>query len=107
MRIFIVLIFFSNLVFSQEVESHLLQSPRNNSSSVKKSTIQPLSLPFFDDFSKDHSIDKIKDFKEVKIIQNIEKTKIGSFNQMKAFEETYKLSKGEIILLLDNCDDVY
>ena len=51
MRIFIVLIFFSNLVFSQEVESHLLQSPINNYSLVKKGTIQPLSLPFFDDFS--------------------------------------------------------
>ena len=72
--------------------------------SLRKQTYKNIEIIFFDDFSKDHSIDKIKDFKEVKIIQNIEKTKIGSFNQMKAFEEGFKLSTGEIILLLDSDD---
>jgi len=72
--------------------------------SLKKQTYKNIEIIFFDDFSKDKSINKIKKFKEVKIIQNIEKTKIGSFNQMKAFEESFKLSSGEIILLLDSDD---
>ena len=72
--------------------------------SLIKQTYKNIEIIFFDDFSKDDSINKIKDFKEVKIIKNIEKTKIGSFNQMKAFEESFKLSEGEIILLLDSDD---
>ena len=72
--------------------------------SLRKQTYKNIEIIFFDDFSKDDSINKIKDFKEVKIIKNIEKTKIGSFNQMKAFEESFKLSEGEIILLLDSDD---
>ena len=70
--------------------------------SIRKQTYKNIEVIFFDDHSKDNSIDKIKNFTEVKIIQNKEKTKIGSFNQMKAFEEAYKLSRGEIILLLDS-----
>ena len=72
--------------------------------SIRKQTYKNIDIIFFDDHSKDSSINKIKDFSEVKIIQNKEKTKIGSFNQMKAFEEAYKLSRGEIILLLDSDD---
>ena len=72
--------------------------------SLRKQTYKNIEIIFFDDFSKDDSIDRVKDFKEVKIIQNIEKTRIGSFNQMKAFEEGFKLSEGEIILLLDSDD---
>ena len=72
--------------------------------SIRKQTYKNIEVIFFDDHSKDNSIDKIKDFNEVKIIQNKKKTKIGSFNQMKAFEEAYKLSRGEIILLLDSDD---
>ena len=72
--------------------------------SLRKQTYKNIEIIFFDDFSKDHSIDKIKDFKEVKVIQNVEKTNIGSYNQMKAFEEGFKLSEGEIILLLDSDD---
>jgi len=72
--------------------------------SLRKQTYKNIEIIFFDDLSKDNSIIKIKEFNEVKIIQNIEKTKIGSFNQIKAFKEGYKLSKGEIILLLDSDD---
>ena len=72
--------------------------------SIRKQTYKNIEIIFFDDHSKDNSINKIKSFKEVKIIQNKVKTKIGSFSQIKAFEETYKLSKGEIILLLDSDD---
>ena len=72
--------------------------------SIRKQTYKNIEIIFFDDCSKDNSIDEIKNFEEVKIIQNKIKTKIGSFNQMKAFEETYKLSDGKIILLLDSDD---
>ena len=72
--------------------------------SLRKQTYKNIEIIFFDDLSKDNSIIKIKEFNEVKIIQNIEKTKIGSFNQIKAFKEGYKLSNGEIILLLDSDD---
>ena len=72
--------------------------------SIRKQTYKNIEIIFFDDYSKDNSIEKIKNFEEVKIIQNKIKTKIGSFNQMKAFEETYKLSNGKIIFLLDSDD---
>ena len=72
--------------------------------SLRKQTYKNIEIIFFDDFSKDSSIDKIKNFNEVKIIQNKKKTEIGSFNQIKAFEEAQKLSEGEIVLLLDSDD---
>ncbi|MDA9604981.1 glycosyltransferase [Candidatus Pelagibacter sp.] len=75
--------------------------------SLRRQTYKNIEIIFFDDFSIDNSIDKIKNFDEVKIIQNIEKTRIGSFNQIKAFKEAYKLSAGEIILLLDSDDYFY
>ena len=57
--------------------------------SIRKQTYINIEITFFDNHYKDKSIHEIKNFKEVKIIQNKIKTKIGSFNQMKAFEETY------------------
>ena len=72
--------------------------------SLRKQTYKNIEIIFFDDHSIDNSITKIKDFNEVKIIQNIEKTEIGSFNQIKAFEEGFKLSEGKNILLLDSDD---
>ena len=38
------------------------------------------------------------------IIKNNKRGKYGSFNQMAAFERAFKLSKGEIIFLLDSDD---
>ena len=74
--------------------------------SLKKQTYKNIEIIFFDDFSQDTSIKEIKSFKNIKLIQNIKKTSIGSFNQMKAYEEAFKLSEGEIILFLDS-DDYY
>ena len=72
--------------------------------SLKKQTYKNLEIIFFDDFSKDNSINIIKNFKEVKLIQNLEKTETGSFNQIKAFEDAQKISEGEISMLLDSDD---
>ena len=74
--------------------------------SLKKQTYKNIEIIFFDDFSNDNSIKEIKNFEEIKIIENREKTNTGSFNQMKAYEEAFKLSKGEIIFFLDS-DDYY
>jgi glycosyltransferase involved in cell wall biosynthesis len=72
--------------------------------SLKKQTYKNIEIIFFDDFSKDNSIDKIKNFSEVKVIQNLKKTETGSFNQIKAFKDAHKLSEGKIVLLLDSDD---
>ena len=72
--------------------------------SLKRQSYKNIEIIFFDDRSKDNSIKKITNFKEVKVIKNKEKTITGSFNQMKAFKEAHKLSKGEIIFLLDSDD---
>tara|TARA_B110000971_G_scaffold204379_1_gene225761 strand:+ start:178 stop:960 length:783 start_codon:yes stop_codon:yes gene_type:complete len=72
--------------------------------SLKNQTYKNIEIIFFDDFSKDNSIDIIKKFTEVNVIKNTIKTEIGSFNQIKAYEEAFKISKGEIIFFLDSDD---
>ena len=72
--------------------------------SLRNQTYKNIEIIFFDDFSKDNSIDIIKKFTEVKVIKNTEKTEIGSFNQIKAYEESFKISNGEIIFFLDSDD---
>ena len=72
--------------------------------SLNRQSYKNIEIIFFDDRSKDNSIKEITNFKEVKVIKNKEKTMTGSFNQMKAFKEAHKLSKGEIIFLLDSDD---
>jgi glycosyltransferase involved in cell wall biosynthesis len=72
--------------------------------SLKKQTYKNIEIIFFDDFSKDNSISIIKKFTKVKVIQNTKKTTIGSFNQIKAYEEAFKISEGEIIFFLDSDD---
>ena len=72
--------------------------------SLRNQTYKNIEIIFFDDFSKDNSIDIIKKFTEVKVIQNTKKTEIGSFNQINAYEEAFKVSGGEIIFFLDSDD---
>ena len=72
--------------------------------SLKKQKYKNIEIIFFDDNSKDESINEIKRYKKIKIIRKKKKTNISSYNQMRAFWEAYKLSKGDIICLLDSDD---
>jgi len=72
--------------------------------SLKEQTYKNIEVIFFDDFSKDNSINEIKKFDNIKIIENKKKTNMGSFNQMNAYKQAFELSTGEIILFLDSDD---
>ena len=74
--------------------------------SLYNQTYKDLEIIFFDDNSHDNSIDVIKNYKNVKIIENKNQTKFGSFNQMNAFMKGIRYSTGDIIFLLDS-DDYY
>jgi len=72
--------------------------------SLNSQTYKNLEIVFFDDNSSDNSIDIIKQFSDVKIIANKIQTKFGSLNQLNAFKEAFKISKGDFIFLLDSDD---
>jgi len=72
--------------------------------SLKSQTYKNIEIIFFDDNSKDNSIDVIKKFTNVKIIQNKAQTKYGSLNQMNAIKKSTELSTGDIIFFLDSDD---
>ncbi len=72
--------------------------------SLNSQTYKNLEIIFFDDNSLDNSIDIIKQFSNVKIIENKIQTKFGSLNQLNAFKEAIKISKGDLIFLLDSDD---
>ena len=72
--------------------------------SLNSQTYKNLEIIFFDDNSSDNSLDIIKKFSNVKIIENKVQTKFGSLNQLNAFKEAIKISKGDLIFLLDSDD---
>ena len=72
--------------------------------SLNNQTYKNIEIIFFDDNSHDNSIEKIKKFKNVRIIENKIQTKFGSFNQMNAFKKSIQYSTGDIIFLLDSDD---
>ena len=72
--------------------------------SLNNQTYQNIEIIFFDDNSSDNSLEVIKKFKNIKIIENKSQTKFGSFNQMNAFKKSIQSSTGEIIFLLDSDD---
>lgn len=74
--------------------------------SLINQTYQNFEIIFFDDCSKDNSLNLVKKFKNIKIIKNNIQTINGHFNQMNAYNEAFKLSKGEIIFTLDS-DDMF
>ena len=72
--------------------------------SLKTQTYKDIEIIFFDDNSSDNSIDKIKKFSNVKVIENKNQTKYGSLNQLNAFKESINRSTGELIFFLDSDD---
>ncbi len=72
--------------------------------SLNSQTYKNLEIIFFDDNSSDNSLEIIKKFSNVKIIENKIQTKFGSLNQLNAFRKAIKISKGDIIFLLDSDD---
>ena len=83
----------------------------NNSSYIREcidscnsQTYKNLEIIFFDDNSSDNSLDIIKQYSNIKIIENKIQTKFGSLNQLNAFKEAIKISKGDLIFLLDSDD---
>ena len=72
--------------------------------SLNNQTYRNLEIVFFDDNSSDNSLEVIKKFKNIKIIENKTQTEFGSFNQMNAFKKSIQSSTGDIIFLLDSDD---
>ena len=72
--------------------------------SLNSQTYKNLEIIFFDDNSSDKSLDIIRKFSNVKIIENKVQTKFGSINQLNAFKKAVEISDGDIIFLLDGDD---
>ncbi len=74
--------------------------------SILDQSYHKVEIIFFDDFSKDRSLEKIKKIKnnKIKVIPNKLRGKIYSFNQLNAIFKSLKKSKGEIICILDSDD---
>ena len=74
--------------------------------SLNSQTYKDLEIIFFDDNSSDSSLNIIKKFNNIKIIQNKLQTKFGSLNQINAFKKCIQLCTGDVILFLDS-DDMF
>ena len=72
--------------------------------SLKNQTYNNIEIIFFDDNSHDNSLEVIKKFQNIKIIENKIQTEFGSFNQMNAFRKSIQSSTGDVIFLLDSDD---
>ena len=72
--------------------------------SLNNQTYQNIEIIFFDDNSSDNSLEIIKKFKNIKIIENKTQTNFGSFNQINAFKKSIQSSTGDIVFLLDSDD---
>ena len=72
--------------------------------SLTRQTYKDIEIIFFDDNSSDNSINEIRKFPIVKVIENKNQTKYGSLNQLNAFKESINQSTGELIFFLDSDD---
>ena len=93
MKASVVVVNYNNAEFIQDCINSLNSQTYNN-----------IEVIFFDDNSKDNSIEIIEKFKNVKVIKNKTQTNFGSLNQMNAFKKAVELSTGDIIFFLDSDD---
>ena len=91
----------ASIVIANYNNSNLIEECIN---SLNSQTYKNIEIIFFDDNSKDNSLNVIKKFTNVRIIQNKLQTKYGSLNQMNAFKQGIQLSTGDIIFFLDSDD---
>ncbi|MBD1140984.1 glycosyltransferase family 2 protein [Pelagibacterales bacterium SAG-MED39] len=74
---------------------------------LKKQSYKNFEVILFDDVSDDGSLEIIKKFRNVKLLINKKKKfRFPALNQINALNECFKISKGEIICLLD-ADDFF
>ena len=93
MKASVVIANFNNAKFIEDCINSL------NSQSYKN-----IEIIFFDDNSKDNSIEIVEKYKNVKIIKNTTQTKFGSVNQINAFQKSIEVSNGDVIFFLDSDD---
>ena len=72
--------------------------------SINSQSNKNFEVIFFDDNSSDNSLEKIKKFENIKIIENKKRTPYGSLNQINAYKSAFKKSTGEILMFLDSDD---
>ena len=72
--------------------------------SLKKQTYSNLEIIFFDDCSTDKSLEEIKKFSDIKLIQNSTHTEHGSYNQIEGLKRSFQICTGDIIFFLDSDD---
>ena len=72
--------------------------------SLKSQTYKNYEIIFFDDNSTDNSIETIKKYKDIKVIENKKQTSHGSLNQINAYKTAYEQSSGDIFFFLDSDD---
>ena len=72
--------------------------------SLNYQTHKNTEIIFFDDNSTDNSLEIIKNYKNVEVIENKIQTKFGSLNQINAFQKCIERSTGDVIFFLDSDD---
>ena len=73
--------------------------------SVLDQSYKKIEIIFFDDGSHDASLEKINQYrKKIKVIKNLKRGKIFSYNQLSAIRRSLNKSKGNIICILDSDD---
>ena len=74
--------------------------------SLKNQSFSDFEIIFFDDCSTDSSLKIVKKYKNLKIIENKNRSSVGAFNQINAYKRAFQKSTGDIIFTLDS-DDFY